>query len=375
MYILYIGVIVFNVALAFTKKQSKFVYIVSIGLLIILMAGKSEGPDMNSYLTMYNGAKEGVNLFGEIGYFGLEYLFGHVLRCNFYLFRAFITIVGYTFMFKGISFFSVNYHWIIAMYMGYLFIIDTIQLRNFIAMAIFIFAFHFFISENWKDWIKYIVLIIIAATFQTTLLFTLSFLIYKCKNKKIMNRFILAFAILSFWSSISNDGENALFSFIIYNLLGGRGGSYYATRTGNSYLGIIALYCIDICILLYIEGFKKKYMDKDMQRYHDYIWRIHCLLVVFFPLLLRNVSFYRLIRNICVLKYIDYANAIDSFKGTSIYRIPLVLAVIVSVFLWGFVDYTLLNAYEYMVVPVLENNYFFGIDKEPSIIKFFFMHE
>lgn len=372
MYAAYLMIIVINIFFASIKKYSRVILILSMGLLLVLVAGNVAGADVHSYLIMYEGAKKGVNLHGEIGYYALEYLFAHVLKWNFWLFRLFIVILCYGLVFKGISYFSVSKHWIIAMYMGYLFIMDTIQFRNFLAMSLLIFAFHYLMSDDKKEWIKYVFFIIIAATFQVIILYTLSFLIYKCKNKKIMNGLIVFVAVTSFGISLINrDKINPIFSFIINNLLEGRGANYLSQRTHNAPIGIIGLYCIDMCILIYIYMLKKKHMNEEQQKYHDYIWRIHCLLILIFPLLLRSISFYRIIRNVCLLKYIDYAKMIDRLKINTVHRFILVFAVSISIFLWGFVDCILINPFEVVVEPIFEKNCFWGIDRVPSIMKFF----
>lgn len=372
MYAAYLMIIVINIFFASIKKYSRVILILSMGLLLVLVAGNVAGADVHSYLIMYEGAKKGVNLHGEIGYYALEYLFAHVLKWNFWLFRLFIVILCYGLVFKGISYFSVSKHWIIAMYMGYLFIMDTIQFRNFLAMSLLVFAFHYLMSDDKKEWIKYVFFIIIAATFQVIILYTLSFLIYKCKNKKIMNGLIVFVAVTSFGISLINrDKINPIFSFIINNLLEGRGANYLSQRTHNAPIGIIGLYCIDMCILIYIYMLKKKHMNEEQQKYHDYIWRIHCLLILIFPLLLRSISFYRIIRNVCLLKYIDYAKMIDRLKINTVHRFILVFAISISIFLWGFVDCILINPFEVVVEPIFEKNCFWGIDRAPSIMKFF----
>lgn len=80
-------------------------------------------------------------------------------------------------------------------------------------------------------------------------------------------------------------------------------------------------------------------------------------------MLLLNVSFYRLIRNVCVLNYIGYEILLDNYKWNSSKRVLALTGIVIVTVMWFVLDYTILNPFDNTVKPIFEHNIFLGEDK------------
>ena len=168
-----------NLILVGIKKQNKMVVILSYILLIILMAGNTEGPDVGTYRYYYRQASAGVLVSGDFGYYLIERLCGQYLHMSFYLFRLILSIICIALIDSAFQYWDGNKHLGIALYMGYPFFMDVIQIRNFVAISIVIYSLRYLISKDRMDIFKYIMLVLIASSVHIISMIFLFFLIYK----------------------------------------------------------------------------------------------------------------------------------------------------------------------------------------------------
>lgn len=121
--------------------------------------------DYMEYYNVYNGIKE--NYF-EIGYYYIGLVAKHI-GFNFFSFRLIIVTVTILLMRNSILKYSKDPVTITLIYMIHPFLLQCIQLRNALSIAIVIFALRYLDINNYKPW-KFVLFIIVGTLFHTSAL-------------------------------------------------------------------------------------------------------------------------------------------------------------------------------------------------------------
>lgn len=206
----------YNLINSFTRRYIKWFPYLFLLLMWILFFGNYQNPDYDNYSRSYLYVETG----SDFGYFFIKNIFLS-LGLNYHIFLSIFTLIGMLLINCTVRRFAENTSYIYALYFIYPFLLDVVQLRNFMAMAIFIFAIPFLLSQKKTDYIKYIILILLASTFQMTAIVYLPIIfVNKFKTNKLIRKMfvflVLLIIILSFnhtfliWTSniiirISND--------------------------------------------------------------------------------------------------------------------------------------------------------------------------
>lgn len=365
MLLIYFLFIAINFFLFCVNKKSRFVIVLTYLFIIIMMAGNAAGPDLQGYILEYKYSSD-QRLLSDVGYNVLQDICGQALGLSFVMFRVLMTAGSLALINKTLDYFMTNKHLVVASYLSYLLFIDTCQIRNFIAQAIFIYSIIYLVQDGRKNVIKYSVLIIIASTIQITFVFYLILLVFKLKNKKLINRMLIALGIIMFL--VSYLTRQNIYGWLLRFLLGDRGAGYFNSRTGLSWMGLVVLFLVGVIILFLLRYCYKRLPINSLQsKYIDYIWKTSGALVVTIPLLLSNYSFYRFIRNSLILFYIAYEVLLQQYHVRKAKRLGMILLIILFNMGWFIMDYVIANGVDFVVLPVLENNYFWGVDRISDI--------
>src|SRR5665648_162205 len=164
-----------NYIFAFNKKYSKTITMLTLFSILLLVGGA--GPDyigQNDYInyeTSYDKASS-VGMFDnpQIG-FTLLMKFGNLFNLDFLTFRIIVigicSILIYKYVIKRYAY---NYNYILFLYLVYPMIIDSEQLRNFIAMTTLLIGIRFLEKKSLKSSAKFLIFVVISASFHTTFL-------------------------------------------------------------------------------------------------------------------------------------------------------------------------------------------------------------
>ncbi len=348
------------------KEQNRIVIILSYIVLIILMSGNTEGPDVETYRYYYRQASAHIFLSGDFGYYLVECLCGKYFHMSFYLFRLILSVICILLIDSAFRYLDGNRHFGMVLYMGYPFFMDAIQIRNFVAISIVLYSLRYLVSTDKMDTLKYIVLVLVACSFHAVSMLFLLFLIYQLKNKKIVNKLLFFIGCVLFF--VTYRYGNFVYSFFIHILFTERGLGYITTRTGISWAGVSLLYITNLIILMCLNTVSKKKSDDDGMIVIDYLWKSNCCLMIFLPLCLININYYRIFRNIYTLNIIPYILIIQTLSRKSLYRYFFVASALMLMFAWYIYDCMLLNDFERVVQPIFEHNIFFGVDKDISLL-------
>lgn len=277
MVFIWVLIIMLNLVLAYIKKESKILILISLFIMSFLMSGNSDGADVVAYRLIYEQGA-GKLSFLDAGYELIQNISRQYLHLGFYGFRLFVTLLSLCLIYSTIKYYGIRAHLPVALYMCYLFFMDTIQLRNFIAMAIFIFSIRYLPKDGVKNILVYVLCNLIGASIHIAFLSTLFFLIYKIRNKKLVNKMIVGMGVSSFlFFYFARSYGIKIIIFVFQLFVGQRGSGYLSTYTRYSSWGIVLL-CMINMIVLYFLYFRTHYIRANIERqnYIRYLWRINC---------------------------------------------------------------------------------------------------
>lgn len=151
MYIGYFTSMLSNILLVLNKKHSKLIFTLTFIFMWVLYFGNTGNPDLLSYESIYNTD----NTTLEIGFRFIINLSKH-FNIDFKTFVCIMSLICLLLVFGTISKFTTNTNYVIAFYFIYPFVLDVIQLRNFMALSIVIFSMRFLLINDKK--INFIIL-------------------------------------------------------------------------------------------------------------------------------------------------------------------------------------------------------------------------
>ncbi len=204
-----------------------------------------------------------------------------------------------------------------VLFLWYPAIMSAYNTREGIAMAISIIAIQILIEDKKYSLIKYIVLILLAGSIHTSVLFYLLFILIKFQNN-ISKKKLVVIVLLGVIAMLAIDNIS-----IIQSLIGERRFNYYFTRSHVTTGTIVAsiIWQISICIIIYI--LKKVKINNKYQisfqndcpglqvPYYDYVEKICLLLLVLCPLYASTFTYIRLTRNLLIYVYVYFARWCD----------------------------------------------------------------
>lgn len=269
-------------------------------VLLVLFAGNTSNPDYFEYSTRYEAAMKSSNT----GY--LLYLVGLIFKkigFSFQMFRFFEALAGLLLLSKTIKRYSDKPGFTLICYFIYPFLLDVVQVGNFLAYTIALYCFRYLEEKSLKNGIKYTVGIVIASQFHILSIIYLIFLLSYIKKTKML------VWISAFITVVLTVGIRFLPNLIPYiPLINSRSSQikYYLTYQDSYRNGAIS-YLI-ILLAIFIVFLVKTYLLKQrgeelFNETHLSFVRIFSLVFCFVPFVIINAEFVRLIRNIWILYF------------------------------------------------------------------------
>lgn len=292
--------ILLNFLLGFYNKKKNTLLFINFVFILIFMSGYAEGVDIFAYKYNYELFAEGKEMmFDDIGYVVLSKLCVN-LNLTFWGFKFLATFLALLLLFSGIKRLHVNPHFVLACYMSYQMMTDTIQYRNFLGWCILFFSFPFLFENTRKGNVKYIIGVIISALFHSALLANLLFILIGKKSiiRFMRNTIIFVGVVLSVLTLLNN--YRVPFIDIVINMfsldyVGGYTNEAASGPHGVSYL----LSIITVIAEITFFGYQFRIYKPDEKAKN--LFNIDKLSVLFLPLCIMSFQFYRLIRNIKLL--------------------------------------------------------------------------
>jgi hypothetical protein len=320
---------------------------------------------VNLDLAAYKNAYNLTPLNRDFGYALVSMIF-KFLGFNYEIFRLTWSVIGLVLINLTVKKLLTSSNKFYLVYFIFPFFVDVIQVRNFLAMAIMIFAIPYLLSEKRYDTIKFIGLILVASSLHVIALtyIPLVLLLRLRVSNKVRNfyifliiLFVLMFFLRSYIYSLTEPIVVLLKSKSI------RGISYLQGRTKiHAYVPLFINF-MELFIILWadkiynnlqkssnlnileIQNFNYKLKFIKLVKYINYYT------MLFIPLYLFSLSFYRISRNILLLNFIACLIVIDDSskednKEIQFFGNIFIFSVLILAFLGLKAQYTHVNLFE-----------------------------
>lgn len=330
--------------------------------------------DYQNYQNSYNQI-ENINLSDSNEYmYILLYKLGNLLSLDFFAFRLLLIMICffaiYVFLIKK---YALNTNYILLMYLLYPMIIDSEHFQNFIAMTIFLVTVPLLKKSTLKKNILFLIMIIILSSLHTSFILYGFLIFVNAKEQNKVVKIIATFSIFLTVATLFNNNQIPFTSSIISIVENERIGGYLKTSTNLGFLIPITLHLTSVGLVywskkildkktqLVLENYNKNFeiLNEKMSFVNLVFW-INLVGIVYFPLFVLNLEFYRIVRNFLILNYIVYSLASNSLKKGSLYKVIFNIAIILSQVLWVILDLSFAKPLDRVLIPFFTENTFFN---------------
>lgn len=359
------------------KKLGKILSYIILIYLMVLMGANTQNPDTYIYETSIY--KSGTLFTKDIG-FGILVLIFNKLGLSYYTFKMIISCIGIILIHKTVRvYLTKNVNVFYFLYVCYPFFMDIVQVRNFLAMAIFIYSTRWLTIEK-NNW-KYIFGMVIAISIQKTALayLPLCFFIDLDKDswvKRILYIVILITTIIGLNRDLLINFMNFLLNYVAEILPGLE--RKLLTITTN--YGWILFWGIQV-FNYYIVKKSKKYMEEldNSEKIENYEVKYRFLTVVnnlniytflFLPLYIITSTFSRIQRNIYILNFIAVLLASETSDNKNNKKLKnminlsyIMIAFYMLLFIYRFLINNESALWNSIIIPVYQKNWIFELFK------------
>lgn len=364
---------IYNSKIYSYKIKNKYKYRISFIFLFLFMwvlFGWNNGnSDYDNYQNFYNiigqyGGDSGVEA-------GFEFIcrVANKIGLNYNEFLAIYSFIGLSMIVSTVRKYANNTTGVMCLYFIYPFMLDIVQIRNFMSMCIIIFAIRYLVDNNRKGYIKYCICVLIASTIHITAIFYMLFLITKIKSYKKL-------VFVTFAITISGLLFQTIIPMIVYKFLNNQRYDLYLLSNTSFYAKVLfILYFLVNTFLIYyaymtIMNFNKTEPLKEIDNlkrnkiaFTEVVMKINILVIVSYAFIYIDVDFVRLYRNILPINYILFSMIKSNIKITKsvnklVYNCCCIAFVALSS--WAFI---FLTTYDSVVYPIFNNNNFFNYFK------------
>lgn len=306
------------------KKYENALWIIAIILIWFLCVFVNDDyVDWDSYQQMFISSTS-LYYTKDIG-FGILCFFLKSMGLQSISLRMVIYTLGFTSLYFSLRKYKINKLLFLAFYTYYPLPSDAIHLRTCIVSFILIFAISSYIED--KNWIKYVILILIATTFHKMAVLYLAMVMVNKVEKD--NRFTKGLITIVGISIIIFGSNKKLISLLFSLLIKISGVVELGNLTNSVGAGIRRGWMIDwavqlsfLILLLYIKlYFNRKY--PGIEHPSNAIFWVNVIALIFLPLYFVSFDYFRMFRSMLALNYIAFCLYIDEFKVESIHKIPL----------------------------------------------------
>ncbi|WP_368259059.1 MULTISPECIES: EpsG family protein [Enterococcus] len=340
----------------FLKKFS-LTSLIPILIMWAIFSFNTDNVDMDTYKYLYYilpslPLKETVGL--EFGFVIIIRIFNY-LSLNFQFFNFFIGSFCIVLLVRFVNLVSNNKFLVYILYFIFPFFLDVVQTRNTIAYLIVLNSLKFLLE---KKHLKFIFSVVLASFFHVSALFFLIFLLVNYKKTNILTLFFIPVPLVLI-----------LFKEIISKLLLflPNGYKYVVYLQGTSMSIVFIVYIL--LVINYIASIfvsqnnlilnkKYNYLDKFQIYFIKKIPIFNLLLILSVVLVSLDVDFFRIVRNMMILNYVNLSFTIYKgklLKSSSMF-FSIIQFTIIIIFAYLFL-YT--NQIDTVILRILNNNIIF----------------
>lgn len=360
----YLFVIFFNIYFEkketiIKKKYGKIVFIISYFCNFLLLAGYRNtsgfSNDLSNNKLEFSKIIEGMHSNYEAGYVLLNKLGGYVTT-DFYMFRAIIIGIFLFLLFISIKKWNAYPYYMISFFSAYLIILSAEQLRYFLAFVFFQISLHKLIFTNSKKY--YLFFLCLASMIHLSFLVYIIFLLTKNsfynKKEKIFCIMMLFVCLVIFLNGNKIPGALILANLIDSEKLK----IYFSQTTRFGFLYIFLLHFLSIFLIWFST---KNFLLKNNEEIYiklKKIESINLIVLVFLPLCMIQLTFYRIFRNMLLINYSFYSQIIYTQSLNSNRKKIFICLSWISLLLWIIIDLTITTKPKSLLIPFFTENIF-----------------
>lgn len=343
-----------NIILGIAKKRNKALYTTAFIVLFILMTFNYEGPDIGVYMAEYktvsNSSKPFQAVYMEWGYTLLTILGGKI-GLDFFAFRAVLSIIILCLFSNTIKYYKAQGNLIIGVYMLYLFIFDTIQIRNCVVQFIVLFATRYLFQKSNLSTLKFLICIAIAGSIHTLAFVYISLILIKLFRKQSFYKYLFIFSMALFGIFVVLQPLLPQIATVISKFLS-RGTDYLS---GTIKIGWLIVFLLYILGLFTLYSCKSKVTNIRSKAVIDTIIKVNIILGLFLPFTFFNNNFNRIFRNNIILTLIGLS-LIYKYSSSANHRKASLCAFILINAGWIYSDIFARYEISTLINPIFESN-------------------
>lgn len=342
------------------KRNSKVVFAFLLLIMFLMAAGNVGSPDKSAYRIYFETVNTpDIHAAVEIG-FQYLILFAKAVGLDFNGFLAGYIALCFLLLWRLMNRISMNKALALFLYMLYPFILDTDQMRSFLAQLIVLTAIAFLLKEEKPHILRYLLLALFAFLFQQSCaVFLIYGLIVLDRKKVIWLTAALAVFLLFGRFLIPVIASR----FTMFNIE--RVANYFLNNAGKKNWYIYALFYMEIIVitLYFIQIIRRDRTHLEMRSIlygekqflfgelnMDVIEKINIISIALITLLPLNPHFERLMRPVLLLDYIALTNLIGP-KIRYRYEVVIITALLIAC-LGRFATYLIGGGWESFIVPL-----------------------
>ena len=361
-YVISVFFILTNQIFMFQRKHCKVIGVLFLVFCWMLFWSNDYNPDYTAYLMAFN--KQLSYGYFEVGFIYLMKISKNI-GMSYNVFLMFWSAIGLIFIHKTVARYTDNYNLVYVLYFLMPFFFNTIIVRNFMVMAVFIYSTKYLLVDTRLSKIKYCLILLLASTIHAA---SFAYVPLVFLNVRKRNFFTTLLVIFSFLASFIVFFLNRNFNFIInivqnttikqigiYLKSTARFGFviFWGAHIVNWAMAYISLKSCAINIKAITEN--QNVYDNIKFQFVRLNYFIHKVYFVLFPFMMVNSNFNRLLNNIMLLNYISIAITLRIIINKK-ERIRYIIALLIYI-IFVFVYYSILN-FNFVSRPILENNIF-----------------
>lgn len=320
-------------------------------VLWILIGFNYQNPDYYYYENLFIRAEEGMKYYAvEPGfwalvniavYFGVSYTF----------FLKIYSLIGILLISSTILRYTNKPSLVLLLYLLYPFLLDVTQIRHFMAIAIFTFAIRYLEEFTYRNFVKYFMLVILAATQQIMALAFLFYLIVYITDEKMVFKLSVFFTTINFVFSkflVSSSLIIKIFSLRNKNV------NYISGINNGQFLMYACFYIILVLLCLFLKYKTNTNKDNLM------LFKISVYSLLFIPFLTIDFQYSRLFRGSIILIYTYITSRIYYLNKSEQLIITILLLLfmgLVFIKLFGFNS----SYYDLLTYPIFTKNYLINL--------------
>jgi len=340
--------IITNFISALLKGKGSILKILLPAFMWVLFWGNNDNADYLNYKQLYDyisytGAGFSTSQFGFVQIMK----FATKLGLQYHHFLMIVSLIGIYLITDTVKKYTDKPHLVYTLYFIHPFLLDIVQVKHFLAMAIIVYCFRYLEQEGSKNNIKFIVGVLIASSIHAISILFLPLLFIKKMRIKTL---VLSVAIvLLIGIPIAYTDILQIIASKILNIQ--RVEIYFLNRAR---FGFFIQFFIQGTILLIVH-YSRKILQKrrECNRYVDLIYRTNLYLIVLFPFYIINGTFERGFRMIMILNYILFSKLFSTSKK----REKIVILILIFIFVFSlFMYYTFIPYKDTVFFPIFENN-------------------